>query len=104
ISVQLVGDWRGPTRELACRFSRDPLPHPAPQETPETVRAALRERLTRFIQKPENEGVLGAAAPDPERLIPASRRAAPVTEPQWHWVNLQVNQVERLLFESPGGC
>jgi hypothetical protein len=87
----------------ARRFAEEPVPHPALGETPERVRSALRERLTRFVQA--NREFLGPqAAGEAGRPVPGSRRAEPVTPEQYAWVNEQLGQAERLLFDGRGGC
>jgi hypothetical protein len=103
LSVQLVGEWKdGTKREIASAFSKKPAPHPTPAEGPDTVRAALRERLTELIQRASGlVGTEGLAAP---RLVPGSRRAAPLTGEQWDWTNRQLGHIERLLFDGAGGC
>jgi hypothetical protein len=103
LSVQLVGEWKdGREREIANAFGKKPAPHPTPAEGPETVRAALRERLTELIQKaPGLVGTEGLPAPRP---VPGSRRAEPLTGEQWDWTNRQLGHLERLLFDGAGGC
>jgi hypothetical protein len=69
------------------------------------VRGSLRDRLTRFIQKEDNAAAfLGARPAGPRRPIPTGRRARPLTREQYAWVNGQLDEVERLLFDGPGGC
>jgi hypothetical protein len=105
LSVQLVGDWKGPLLEGACAFAESPLPHPKKGQTPEMVRGALRDRLTRFIQRPENKDFLSGAAPvELERPLPGWLRAEPVSPPAFDWVNDQLKKTERLVFDGAGGC
>jgi hypothetical protein len=103
LSVQLVGEWKnGREREIASAFSKKPAPHPTPAEGPETVRAALRERLTELIQNAP--GLVGAEGLPASRPVPGSRRAEPLTGEQWDWTNRQLGHLERVLFDGAGGC
>lgn len=105
LSVQLMGDWPAPLREAACVFSARPAPHPAAGETAETVRAALRERLTRFILHPPNQPFLGGPeAPKPPRPLPGWIGVEPASPRQFAWVNRQLAQIEHVLFDGGGGC
>jgi hypothetical protein len=106
LSVQLMGDWQGALREAACEFSKTPALHPKAGETAEIVRAALRERLTRFILQEGNKPFLGAAAEDkqPPRPLPGWNVGAPVPLREYAWVNRQLEQIERVLFDGGGGC
>jgi hypothetical protein len=110
LSVQLVGNDKG-LQGLAAEFSKTPAPHPvhgdeqSPGKTAQTVRAALRERLTDFILDDRHKGFLGES-PDasPERAVPGWPRPPAVSKAQFDWVNRQLAQTERILFESAGGC
>jgi len=105
LSVQLVGDWKGPLRDRACAFSNRPAPHPATGETAEAVRATLRERLTHFILSPPNKPFLSGAKPaQPERPLPGWSRVESVPPQEFAWVNRQLEQLERVLFDGGGGC
>jgi hypothetical protein len=124
LAVQLVGPWTPSNKEqvaAAGRFSRTPAPHPSPYALPGAmpggpdaaegrnpallVRGVLRDRLTRFIQEPANaKAFLGFEPPPPPRPIPGTRRAAPLPEAGHDWVNGQLDEVERLLFDGAGGC
>jgi hypothetical protein len=105
LSVQLAGDWQGPLRDRACAFAASPAPHPAAGETAEAVRAAVRERLTRFILSPSNKAFLTATEPaQPERPLPGWKRGEPVSAREFAWVNHQLEQVEHVLFDGGGGC
>jgi hypothetical protein len=106
LSVQLMGDWEGSLRKSACEFSEKLAPHPAAGEGVETVRAALRERLTRFILHPKNKSFL-AGPPEPavpERPLPGWIRSEPVPPREYAWVNRQLERIERVLFDGAGGC
>jgi c(7)-type cytochrome triheme protein len=99
-----MGDWQGPLSEAACRFSERPAPHPAAGETAETVRAALRERLTRFILRRENQKFLsGPEEEKPPRPLPGWSSVEPVSAREFAWVNRQLGQIEHVLFDG-GGC
>lgn len=105
LSVQLMGDWQGPQREAACRFSTNPAPHPAAGDTAETVRAGLRERLTRFILDQRNKAFLGSGAAEPlARPLPGWSSVEPVPPREFAWVNRQLEQIEHVLFAGGGGC
>jgi hypothetical protein len=105
LSVQLMGDWQGPLREAARRFSARPAPHPSAGETAEAVRAALRERLTRFILEDKNKPFLGAAeSQTPPRPLPGWNSVEPVPAREFAWVNRQLEQIEHVLFDGGGGC
>jgi hypothetical protein len=66
------------------------------------VRGVLRDRLARFIAA--NPGFLKVPEPAPPRPIPGSRRTPPLSAEEHAWVNRQLAQMERLLFDGPGGC
>ncbi|MHB1425529.1 MAG: cytochrome c3 family protein [Gemmataceae bacterium] len=105
LSVQLMGDWQGPLRETAFKFGSSPAPHPVGGETAEAVRAALRERLTRFILHDQNKPLLGEAKPqEPLRQLPGWISGAPVPSREFAWVNQQLEQIEHVLFDGGGGC
>jgi Cytochrome c7 and related cytochrome c len=105
LGVQLMGEWQTLLREAACRFSEKPAPHPAAGETAESVRAALRERLTRFILDDRNKAFLGSGeAEELPRPLPGWNRAEPVPPRQFAWVNRQLEQIEHVLFDGGGGC
>lgn len=105
LAVQLMGDWQGPLREAAYRFGASPTPHPASGETAEAVRAALRERLTRFILQDQNKPFLGKSeAKEPPRPLPGWSSVEPVPAREFAWVNRQLEQIEHVLFDGGGGC
>jgi hypothetical protein len=106
LGVQLVGEWKEPKlAELAAQFNRTPAPHPAPGGSAQVVRGVIHDQLTRFILGAGHEGFLrpGAAPPDEDGLL-APPRAAPLNREQFAWVNSQQVEIERLLFDGPGGC
>src|SRR5262249_12900281 len=77
--------------------------NPATFAAAETVRAALRERFTAFVQ--ENPNVItGAPGDKPARVLPGKRHPTPLSEGQWTWVNKQLAAAEDLLFKQGGGC
>jgi hypothetical protein len=106
LHVQLSGVWPEPRlRDLATEFGRAPAPHPAPGGSGAVVRGVLRDRLTRFILAAGRDGFLSDPPPtegDDGLLAPA--RAAGPSRSQFAWVNEQQANVERLLFDGPGGC
>ena len=105
LGVQLMGDWKGPLREAACNFSEQPARHPAAGETAEVVRADLREHLTRFILQPQNKSFLRESQePELARPLPGWSRVEPVSPREFAWVNQQLEQIERVLFDGGGGC
>jgi hypothetical protein len=107
LSIQLVGDWKGPAQELARAFDQRPVPHPETGEKADIVRARLRDRLTRFIQKPENKPLLSAGEPaEPARQLhlPGWSQVEPVSKQQFAWVNQQLGKMEHILFDGGGGC
>jgi hypothetical protein len=79
------------------------LPHPGPNQSAETVRGVLRDRLTRLAQ--EHPAVLKEkGADDTVRPIPGSRRGPPVDEEVFRWVDQNLGEAERVLFDQKGGC
>jgi hypothetical protein len=87
--------------KAADAFRKTPLPHPGPGQSAEVVRGVLRDRLTRLAQ--EHPGVM-AAATEPERPIPGGRRAPPVSEEVFRWVDRNLGEAERVLFDNKAGC
>jgi hypothetical protein len=100
LAVQVLGNWGDePIRAAAEQFRAQPAPHRAPAE----VRAALRDRLTQFVQ--EHPAVLGPAAARPlARPIPGPQPGSTAPIEKGTWVNDQLRQTERFLFDGPGGC
>jgi hypothetical protein len=80
---------------------KTPLPHPGPGQTAETVRGVLRDRLSRLAQ--EHPEVMTGAA-EPERPIPGGRRAPPVSAEVFRWVDRNLGEAERVLFDKTAGC
>jgi hypothetical protein len=74
LSVRVVGDWAEDHLTAAAqRFASEPAPH----KEPVTVRAALRERFTRFVQ--ENPTAFAPRESiEPPRWIPHEPRAQPM--------------------------
>jgi hypothetical protein len=102
LTVSIPIKAEGAVKKDLAEFSQTPAPH----QKPEVVRAALRDRLTRFIQA--NNDLLqtepkGGAVPRP---IPGSKPSAPapVSKEQFEWVNQQLGQVEKPLLASKAGC
>jgi hypothetical protein len=100
LSVAVAGTWeKQEVRAAAERFAQQPAPH----KDPLTVRAALRERYTQFVQ--DHPAILGLQQPaEPPRWIPSAPRAQPVTDKEWLWVNDQLQTAERLVFDGANGC
>jgi predicted CXXCH cytochrome family protein len=100
LSVGVAGDWsEEKVRAAAARFALEPAPH----QEPLTVRAALRERYSRFVQ--DNPAVLASQEPiEPPRWIPDRPRAQPVIDKEGLWVNEQLQTAERILFYGANGC
>lgn len=102
LAVRVQGEWTdGKQKAAAEAFARQPARHPQPGESPATVRAETRERLTRFaLENP----VEAPRAAEPERPFPGWERPAALDEKAFAWVNRQLADVERVLFDGPGGC
>jgi hypothetical protein len=103
LTVQVITTLQTPEAMHARQeFAAEPAPH----RDPVTVRAALRQRLTAFIQQPDHEPFLGVPEKEePPRLIPGAWPGPPpVSKQQFEWVNRQLQQVEDVLFNKPGGC
>jgi predicted CXXCH cytochrome family protein len=100
LSVRVAGDWADDKASAAAeRFASEPAPHKEPM----TVRAALRERFTRFVQ--ENPSALVRSEPiEPPRWIPQEPRAQPMTDKEGTWISEQLQTAERMLFYGPNGC
>ena len=100
LSVQLDDDWKGtPVEDAAEGFARQPVPH----ETPETIRAALRERLTQFVQS-HPQILSGSTAAERSRPIAGRPRVQAVNEHEWSWVSVQLVAAERKLYDRSTGC
>jgi hypothetical protein len=91
------------TRRAVETFRKTPLPHPGPGQSAETVRGVLRDRLTRLAQE-HPALVTGRGAAEPERPIPGGRRAPPVNEEVFRWVDQRLGEAERVLFDRKAGC
>jgi predicted CXXCH cytochrome family protein len=90
------------TRRAAEEFRKKPAPHP--HQDAEEVRQALRERFTNFVQV--NPAVLSSRQSNSgERAIPGLPQPDKVNKEQWTWVNQQLGEAERILFEQKNaGC
>jgi hypothetical protein len=101
LSVQVLGDTGDKGAQAAAeQFRKTPAPHRPPAE----VRAALRERFLQFVH--DHPTILAAKAESPSgRPIPGSHPAsAPPTGDSAGWVDYQLRETERALFDGPGGC
>lgn len=86
-------------RAAGARFAQKPAPH----KDPETVRAALRERFTRFVE--DNPAVLRAQeTTEPPRWVPVPSQVQAVADKEWLWVNEQLQRAERMIFYGANGC
>ncbi len=93
LSVQLAGPFADERlRQAAAEFARQPAPH----KEPAVVRAALRDRLIRFVQA----NPVRPLQPDLARPVPRPRRLEAVTERQWARADRELKQVEKLLFSN----
>jgi hypothetical protein len=93
----LGGPADEPARRAADEFARVPAPHRPPAE----VRAALRERFTQFAQ----EHPAAVAGPgEPGRAVPGASPAGPPAGDRAAWVDGQLREAERALFDGGGGC
>jgi hypothetical protein len=102
LSVQLTAAGRGPAAPDALRRFRE---EPAPHRAPEVVRAALRDRLTEFIQANSNEFLGVTEKVEVPRPIPGAwPTPPPVTKEQFAFVNRQLAEAEKQLFNNRGGC
>ena len=102
--VQVTGKWQNTKiLEAASAFANKPVPHPGVGQRSEMVRAALRERYLDFVQRfPQ---VLGKHIPEDEvRPFPGTGAFPPITENQFYWLNRQMKDAERLLFDGADGC
>jgi hypothetical protein len=91
--VQLTGNFRGPLAERAERaFAVEPAPHPAPGQSAEVVRGALRDRLLRLVREfPLLADEDGTDAPGPPAPSAVSAGA-------WKWVKRELTAQEVRLF------
>jgi hypothetical protein len=97
LTVQVVGETgNAATATAAARFGKEPAPH----DRPVLVRAVLRERYTHFAR--DFPAVLSAAG-RPEQGVPG-RPALLTSTGKDAWVDLQMAQAERMLFDLGGGC
>jgi hypothetical protein len=97
LTVQLAGAFTGEQARRAERaFAQDPLPHPAPGQGPEVVRAALRDRLMRLVH--DYPGLVGSPTPADDRGVPGPPGERDVGEREWRWVDEKAGEAERLVF------
>ena len=81
------------------RFADQPAPH----GEPEIVRAVMRQRYTEFVRS--HPDVIGnETRPVPERRVPGRATDGPMTRAEWDWVNEQIGQADRVVFQGAGGC
>jgi hypothetical protein len=100
LSVAVTGNWREESvRSAAERFAHEPAPH----KDPLTVRAALRERFTRFVR--DNPSVLRSQeATEPPRWVPGRPREQLVLDKESLWVHDQLQTAEHMVFYGANGC
>jgi len=100
LSVQIAGNWNEENMPKAVKEFHE---QPAPHKELAVVRAALRDRFTEFVQRYR-------AVLDPDNGVPLDRfppgpaRPQAVTKEEWSWVDRQLQQTERVLFDGAGGC
>jgi hypothetical protein len=103
LSIQIAGDWTDQKlREKTWEFAREPVLHPSPRGDATLVRAAIRDRLTRFILDFANRDLLLADKPA-EPPIPGPNPEAGFS-PAESWVNKHLERTTALVFESKAGC
>jgi hypothetical protein len=83
----------------AVRFPDLGVPHGF---QPELLRGLLRERYSKFIHT--SPGELKRDHALVRRPIPGRADRHPPTETEWAWVGLQVENADRILFQSSSGC
>jgi hypothetical protein len=117
LSVQLVGEFKGPNQDKLNEAVRKFNSQPAPHREPTVVRAALRERLLSFVQ--DYPVVLGDRE---DRLIDREllRRSGGwmPSDAEWRWTRerlttfeqrlfftqQQLDNSEQVLLQNRGGC
>jgi hypothetical protein len=100
LSVRVAGDWAEENlRAAAERFASEPAPH----KEPETVRAALRERFTRFVQE-NPRALVPRKSIEPPRWISQEPSVEPMAVKTELWINEQLQTAERMLFYGPNSC
>ncbi|NBO93694.1 MAG: hypothetical protein EBV06_15495 [Planctomycetia bacterium] len=106
LGINLVEKCDDPERlKLATKFKQKYQPrldHPHSGQSAAVVRASIRDSLTRFILDPAHAGFLGGESPPPRAL--ADRSYHVPNKAVFEWVNTQMVDVERILFDGPGGC
>jgi hypothetical protein len=81
------------------RFADQPAPH----RDPEIVRAVMRQHYTEFIRKHPGQ-VSNEGRPTSERRVPGRSTDGPTTKAEWDWVNHQLDEADRVVFQGAGGC
>ena len=105
LSVRLTEAWHDlALTGVAHAFSREPVRHPGKTESPAEVRASLRDRLTQLIQTNIGPQLLDLRRQKPAPRFPYPLESAPLAERQFVWVNNQLDESERILFDGAGGC
>jgi Cytochrome c7 and related cytochrome c len=84
--------------EAAERYRAQPVPH----RSPEVVRAALRERLTELVRGSPDIVEIGPPSSGP--LFPRKPPDAAPPKDERTWIDRQLRQGERILFDGAGGC
>jgi predicted CXXCH cytochrome family protein len=79
----------------------DTLPHPRRGGSADDVRAALRDRLARFIAAPGRERLLKAKEEEGRLPLPAS---AAREDREFAWVGREAAELGRVVFDGAGGC
>ncbi len=102
--VQVTGKWQdAKLPEAVAAFGKKPVPHPRAGQGPELVRAGLRDRYLDFVQRyPQVVGL--QVPPDDVRPFPGKGLFPPTNKDQFRWVDGQMADAERLLFDGADGC
>ena len=82
-----------------ARFRDLGVPHGV---EPDLLRGLIRERYTQLIHK--SPGELKRDHARPRRPIPGRADRHHPTETEWAWVSRQVENADRILFQSSSGC
>ncbi len=76
---------------------------PAPHREPAVVRAVMRQRYSEFARL-NSESLNAESPPAPPRRVPGRPATQPLSKQGRDWVQQQLDQAERVLFDGAGGC